>query len=124
MMNLIGHPPVIGGSKTLIDQLGQNDLVLWIGKQARKLFMTGFFLRSLQLMGSILPLGGQPNGFFNKLVGIFHHTPRYVRAALSLIVNRQIDAEALISHEMPLERLEEALQLLASGDTLKVAIIP
>ena len=59
-----------------------------------------------------------------KLVGIFHHTPRYVRAALSLIVNRQIDADALISHEMPLERLEEALQLLASGDTLKVAIIP
>jgi len=59
-----------------------------------------------------------------RLVGIFHHTPRYIRAALSLIADGQIDSEALITHEMPLERLEEALQLLASGDTLKVAIIP
>lgn len=59
-----------------------------------------------------------------KLIGIFHHTPRYFRAALSLIAGGQIDAEALISHEMPLERLEEALQLLASGNTLKVAITP
>jgi L-iditol 2-dehydrogenase len=59
-----------------------------------------------------------------KLVGIFHHTPRYTRAALSLIADGQIDAETLISHEMPLERLEEALLLLASGDTLKIAIRP
>jgi L-iditol 2-dehydrogenase len=59
-----------------------------------------------------------------KLVGIFHHTPRYIRAALSLIADGQIDVEGMISHEMPLERLEEALQLVASGDALKVAIIP
>jgi L-iditol 2-dehydrogenase len=58
-----------------------------------------------------------------RIIGVFHHTPRYIRAALSLIANRQIDAEALITHEMPLERLEEALQLVASGEALKVAII-
>jgi len=59
-----------------------------------------------------------------KIIGVFHHTPRYVRAAFSLISSGQIDANALITHEMPLERLEEALQLVASGDALKVAIVP
>jgi L-iditol 2-dehydrogenase len=58
-----------------------------------------------------------------KIIGVFHHTPRHIRAALSLIANRQIDAEALITHEMPLERLEEALELVASGEALKVAIM-
>jgi L-iditol 2-dehydrogenase len=59
-----------------------------------------------------------------KIIGVFHHTPRYIRAALALIANGQIDADALITHEMPLARLEEALQLVASGDALKVAITP
>lgn len=59
-----------------------------------------------------------------RIIGVFHHTPRTVRTALSLIANTRIDADALITHEMPLERLEEAFQLMASGDTLKVAITP
>lgn len=58
------------------------------------------------------------------IVGVFHHTPHYIRTAMSLIANGQIDADALITHEMPLERLEEALQLVAKGDALKVAIVP
>ncbi|MBN1992232.1 MAG: zinc-binding dehydrogenase [Anaerolineae bacterium] len=57
-----------------------------------------------------------------KIIGVFHHTPRYIRAALSLIAGGQIEAEAMISHEMPLAQLEEALQLVASGNALKVAI--
>ncbi len=59
-----------------------------------------------------------------EIIGVFHHTPRYIRTALSLISSGQIDADALITHEMPLERLEEALQLVASGEALKVAIVP
>jgi L-iditol 2-dehydrogenase len=59
-----------------------------------------------------------------KIIGVFHHTPRTVRTALSLIVTGQIDADALITHEMPLERLEEAFQLMVSGETLKIAITP
>jgi L-iditol 2-dehydrogenase len=56
------------------------------------------------------------------IIGVFHHTPRTVRAALSLIAGGAIDADALITHEMPLERLEEAFQLMESGAALKVAI--
>jgi L-iditol 2-dehydrogenase len=59
-----------------------------------------------------------------EIIGVFHHTPHYVRAALSLISTGQIDADALLSHEMALENLEEALNLVDRGETLKVAIIP
>jgi L-iditol 2-dehydrogenase len=59
-----------------------------------------------------------------EIIGVFHHTPHYVRAALSLISAGQIDADALISHEMVLENLEEALQLVDRGEALKVAILP
>jgi L-iditol 2-dehydrogenase len=59
-----------------------------------------------------------------EIIGVFHHTPRYVRTALSLIASRQIDAETLIMHDMPLEKLEEAFELMTSGATLKVAITP
>jgi len=58
------------------------------------------------------------------IIGVFHHTPRYVRAALDLISSGQIDADALLTHEMPLERLEQALQLVERGEALKVAITP
>jgi L-iditol 2-dehydrogenase len=58
------------------------------------------------------------------IIGVFHHTPRHVRTALSLVASGQIDADALIPHEMPLKRLKEAFQLMISGETLKVAIIP
>jgi L-iditol 2-dehydrogenase len=58
------------------------------------------------------------------IIGVFHHTPRHVRTALSLIASGQVDADALITHEMPLQRLEEALQLMISGAALKVAILP
>jgi L-iditol 2-dehydrogenase len=58
------------------------------------------------------------------IIGVFHHTPRHVRSALSLISEGQIDADALITHEMPLEWLEDALHLMESGASLKVAILP
>ena len=59
-----------------------------------------------------------------EIIAVFHHTPRYIRAALSLIASGQIEADALITHEMGLERLEEAFQLMSSGGALKVAIVP
>lgn len=59
-----------------------------------------------------------------KIIGIFHHTPQYVARALELIAQGQIDPDRLITHEMGLPRLEEALRLVMSGEALKVAIIP
>jgi len=59
-----------------------------------------------------------------QIIGVFHHTPRFVRTALSLIASGKVEADRLITHEMDLEKLEEALQLVASGQALKVAIVP
>ena len=59
-----------------------------------------------------------------EIVAVFHHTPRHIRTALSLIASGQIEVDGLITHEMGLDRLEEAFRLMAGGDALKVAITP
>jgi L-iditol 2-dehydrogenase len=55
----------------------------------------------------------------------FHHTPDAVRRALALIGSRQIDADAFITAEAPLESLPDVLRTMArGGDGLKTAILP
>ena len=71
-MDLVGHAPSIGGSKTLIDHPGQNDFVPGVGKQPSEFAVAFLFLRRLQFVGAILPAGGQPDGFFSEGIGIFH----------------------------------------------------
>jgi len=56
--------------------------------------------------------------------GSFHHTPAAVERAFHLIISGQVSIKPLISHEMPLKRAEEALQLMGSGKSLKIALRP
>jgi len=56
--------------------------------------------------------------------GVFHLTPKHVEQALKLIITHGIDTGILISHEMPLEKVTDALQLMGSGQSMKIAIIP
>ena len=56
--------------------------------------------------------------------GIFHHTPFYVEKAFNLITSGVIDTIPLITHELPLDRLEEAFQMMMEGSAIKVAIHP
>jgi L-iditol 2-dehydrogenase len=56
--------------------------------------------------------------------GSFHHTPAAVERAFRLIVSGKVSIRPLISHEMALERAEEALQLMGSGKALKIALRP
>ena len=42
--------------------------------------------------------------------GLFHNTPEYVRTALSLLSNRTISFELLISDRRPLQYLEQVFQ--------------
>ncbi len=86
--------------------------------------------------GTILLFGGCPSGTtvsFNAekihygelhVQGAFHHTPAAVERAFRLIVSGQVSIKPLISHEMPLERAEEALQLMGDGKALKIALRP
>jgi L-iditol 2-dehydrogenase len=56
--------------------------------------------------------------------GVFHHTPLYVEKALRLLESGAIDTGAIITHEMPLKDILEALKLMETGEAVKVAILP
>ena len=58
------------------------------------------------------------------LKAIFHHTPHYVRQALEVIRKKEIKADLLITHEFPLDKLQEALGMITSKQGIKIAIIP
>ncbi len=58
------------------------------------------------------------------LKGVFHNTPEYVRAALSLLASRSIPFELLISDRRPLQELEQVFQDMKERKVIKVAIAP
>ncbi|MFQ5846333.1 MAG: zinc-binding dehydrogenase [Candidatus Methylomirabilales bacterium] len=58
------------------------------------------------------------------LLGVFHHTPRHIREALSLLDQGLVDAPLLLTHQMALSSLPEAFELLARGEAIKVILTP
>ncbi len=58
------------------------------------------------------------------LKGVFHNTPEYVRAALSLLASRVIPFELLISQHRPLQDLEQVFEDMKQRRVIKVAIHP
>lgn len=86
--------------------------------------------------GTVLLFGGCPSGTnvsfgadkFHygelRVQGSFHHTPEAVERGFRLIVSGQVSIKPLISHEMPLEKAEEALQLMGAGKALKIVLRP
>jgi L-iditol 2-dehydrogenase len=58
------------------------------------------------------------------LYSTYHCTPQDVQRAFQLIASGVIDTNPLISGELPLEKVEEALQAMAAGECVKMAIIP
>lgn len=57
-----------------------------------------------------------------KIVSSFHHQPKYIKEALELISSGKIKMNDLISHEMRLEDLEKALNMMIAGEAMKVLI--
>jgi len=86
--------------------------------------------------GTVLLFGGCPSGtevsfeaeriHYGELhiQGAFHHTPASVERAFRLVVSGKISIRPLIPKEMPLDRAEEALQLMGDGKALKIALRP
>lgn len=58
------------------------------------------------------------------LKGVFHNTPQYVRAALSLLASRAVPFELLISEHRSLKHLEQVFQDMKNRKVIKVAIAP
>ncbi len=93
-------------------------------------------LKLVRKGGTVVFFGGCPSGskigldtyrvHYDDLTikGSFHHTPRAVKKALDLLAFGVVKAKPLITHELPLERLEEALLMMKEGQAVKVAILP
>lgn len=93
-------------------------------------------LKLVRKGGSLVLFGGPPRGMtisldaarlhYDELTikGVFHHTPRTVKKALSLLSSGAIKVKPLISARLPLEKLEEGLQMMMEGQAIKVAILP
>jgi L-iditol 2-dehydrogenase len=59
-----------------------------------------------------------------SLHGTFHGTPLDAQRSYELITSGVIDTQALISGELPLERVEDALNMMKRGEVVKMAIDP
>ncbi|CAN5694572.1 alcohol dehydrogenase catalytic domain-containing protein [soil metagenome] len=58
------------------------------------------------------------------LIGAFHYTPRAVQQAVALLADGTVDASPLITHRVPLERLDDALALMNDRSAIRVALTP
>jgi L-iditol 2-dehydrogenase len=58
------------------------------------------------------------------LLGAFHHTPELIQRAVELMETGAVRPDGLLTHRMELERVHEALDLMARGNALKVLIEP
>jgi L-iditol 2-dehydrogenase len=58
------------------------------------------------------------------LLGAFHHTPGLIRRAVEWLEATVLDPRGLITHHMRLDGVREALELMATGQAMKVLIEP
>ncbi len=59
-----------------------------------------------------------------RIISPFHHTPLHFRESLQLISDGAVDVKKLITHEMHISRIGEALQLHNEGKAIKIALKP
>lgn len=56
--------------------------------------------------------------------GVFHFTPEYVRRAMNLIAQGSIDTDLFVTHEFPLDRISEVIDLLVNQVGIKISVKP
>jgi len=59
-----------------------------------------------------------------KLTGSYDHMPENMTRALQLMDKKMVNLEKIITHKLPLERLNEGFELVLNAKSLKVQITP
>ncbi|MEB3207034.1 MAG: alcohol dehydrogenase catalytic domain-containing protein [Vampirovibrionales bacterium] len=59
-----------------------------------------------------------------RVQSLFHHTPQDVAEAARLLGSGALEPQCLITHQLPLNDLKRAFELMQRGEALKVAIRP
>lgn len=58
------------------------------------------------------------------LMGAFSYHPSYHEEAISILTRKVVQADKLITHRLPLSRISEAFEIAASGEAIKVMMVP
>ena len=59
-----------------------------------------------------------------RIVGASDSRPDHVRQAVQMLARGEVDADAVITHRVPLARIDEAFELMKSKKSLKVIVRP
>lgn len=59
-----------------------------------------------------------------KIISPFHHTPKHFRQSLDLISSGLVEVKKLITHEMHVSKIEQAIKLHNEGKAIKIALKP
>lgn len=118
--------------REMSDGLGADSVVECVGR--REAWETALSL--VRRGGEVLFFGGCERGaalnldtervHYDELTlkGGFHYTPDCVRRAGELTCDSNLSLEPLVTHEMSLDELPKALELMRRREALKVAIVP
>ena len=58
-----------------------------------------------------------------RLIGSSDSTPEHVREAVAMIASKQIPAKKIVSHCLPLSKIDQAFELMTSGEALRVVLL-
>ncbi|MCL2743056.1 MAG: alcohol dehydrogenase catalytic domain-containing protein [Planctomycetaceae bacterium] len=58
-----------------------------------------------------------------RVIGSSDSTPEHVQKAVELIASKKIPAAQIASHQLPLEQIEKAFELMQSGEALRVVLV-
>ena len=59
-----------------------------------------------------------------SIFGVYHLTPLSLERAFQMVCHGVVDAKPLITHQVPLESLEDGLKMMMEGQSVKVAVLP
>ena len=59
-----------------------------------------------------------------RVVGCSDSRPEHVRKAVDLLAAGQVDADALVTHRLPLSKFREGIELMVRKQSFKVIIVP
>ena len=58
-----------------------------------------------------------------RLIGSSDSTPEHVHEAVAMIAGQKIPADKIVSHCLPLDQIEQAFELMQSGEALRVVLL-
>ena len=59
-----------------------------------------------------------------RVVGVSDSRPEHVAKAVELMAQGKLDAESLVTHRVPLEKIHEGLELMKNKQSLKILVVP